>query len=226
LQLSWQPFAYSIEDDGEAKRSFAVVTTWFAAIMGWLVAGLALLADPVVKLMAPPAYEQAGEIVPLLALGTGIFGAYFLVGIGASRVKRTGWHVLVAFGAVAVSLVANLLLVPWLGVMGAAVADVLANTALTVFMLIRAQRVFRVQYEVSRILRPVMLVGGAIAAAYLLPTGTGWDSWGTRLACALGWPLLLVATGFVDREEGTRIVNLLRGRRGRGGAGDDGPVAA
>ncbi|MBC7460034.1 MAG: oligosaccharide flippase family protein, partial [Thermoleophilia bacterium] len=126
LQLSWQPFAYSIEDDGEAKRSFAVVTTWFAAIMGWLVAGLALLADPVVKLMAPPAYEQAGEIVPLLALGTGIFGAYFLVGIGASRVKRPGWHVLVAFGAVAVSLVANLLLVPWLGVMGAAVADVLA----------------------------------------------------------------------------------------------------
>ncbi|MCW2950675.1 MAG: polysaccharide biosynthesis protein [Thermoleophilia bacterium] len=223
LQLSWQPFAYSIEDDAEAKHSFAIVTTWFAAVMGWLVAGLALLADPVVKLMAPPDYAEAARVVPLLALGTGIYGAYFLVGIGASRVKRTGWHVLVAFGAVAVSLVANLLLVPWVGVMGAAVSDVLANLALVVFMLLRAQRVFHVDYEVGRILRPVVLTAAAIAAAYLLPVGTGWQSWTSRTLLAFGWPILLVATGFVRSEERLRIVRLLKRQRGPvdgpGGAG-------
>ena len=213
LQLSWQPFAYSIDDDGEAQRSFAVVTTWFAAVMGWLVAGLALLADPVVKLMAPPDYAQAADVVPLLSLATGIFGAYFLVGIGASRVKRTGWHVLVAFGAVAVSLVANLSLVPTFGVMGAAASAVAANLALTVFMLMRSQRVFRVDYEIARIARPVLLTVAAIVAAYLLPHGTDWESWASRGAVALAWPLLLVATGFVHGEEGARIKRLVTRRR-------------
>src|SRR5690606_13497169 len=41
LQLSWQPFAYSIKDDDEARRSYAIVTTWFAAGMGWIVSGMA-----------------------------------------------------------------------------------------------------------------------------------------------------------------------------------------
>ncbi|MCW2962534.1 MAG: polysaccharide biosynthesis protein [Thermoleophilia bacterium] len=213
LQLSWQPFAYSIKDDGEARRAYALVTTWFAAVMGWLVSGLALLADPVVRGMTPPKYYEATLITPLLALSAGIYGAYFLVGIGASRVKRTGWHAAVAFCAVAVSLAANLALVPVFGVMGAAAAAVLANCTLVGCMLFRAQRVFHVDYELRRIARPVLLTAAALAAAYTLPTGTGWEAWSLRLAVALGWPLALLATGFVNQEERVRIVRLLRRRR-------------
>jgi O-antigen/teichoic acid export membrane protein len=221
LQLSWQPFAYSIKDDGEARRSYAIVTTWFVAGMGWIVAGMALLADPVVRVMTVPAYFEATRLVPLLALASGIYGLYFLVGIGASRVKRTGWHALVAGGAVVVSLVANLALVPEYGAMGAAVAAVLANSALAGFMLLRSQRVFRVHYELLRIARPVLLLAGAMVAAYTLPTGTGLDSWGSRIAVALAFPLALVASGFVTRPERERIVRLMQGRRGadRDGAG-------
>ncbi|MCW2923482.1 MAG: polysaccharide biosynthesis protein, partial [Thermoleophilia bacterium] len=185
LQLSWQPFAYSIGDDGEARRSYAIVTSWFAAVMGWLVSGMALLADPVVRGMTVPAYFPAARLVPLLALASGIYGAYFLVGIGASRVKRTGWHFLVACGAVVVSLTANLLLVPRYGAMGAATSAVLANLALVVFMLVRAQRVFRVEYELARIALPVLLTAISFVGAYALPTGTGLAQWGVRLGLAL-----------------------------------------
>ena len=216
LQLSWQPFAYSIKDDDEAKRSFAIVTSWFAAGMGWIVSGMALLADPVVRALTVPAYYDATVLVPMLALAAGIYGTYFLVGIGASRVKKTGWHALVAGGAVAVSLVANLILVPEYGARGAAVAAVLANTALAGFMLIRSQRVFRVNYELLRLLRPIVLTALAIGAAYALPTGTGVDSWGPRLALALVWPVVLVASGFVTAPERERIMRLIRRRRGGG----------
>ena len=214
LQLSWQPFAYSIKDDDEARRSYAIVTTWFAAGMGWIVSGMALLADPMVRALAEPVYYDAIALVPLLALAAGIYGGYFLVGIGASRVKKTGWHAAVAGGAVMVSLIANLLLVPAYGAQGAAVAAVLANTSLVVFMLVRSQRVFRVDYELLRMARPALLTGLAIAAAYSLPTGTGFDSWASRWALALAWPLLLVASGFVTRPERERIVRLVRRRRG------------
>jgi O-antigen/teichoic acid export membrane protein len=219
LQLSWQPFAYSIKDDDEARRSYSIVTTWFVAGIGWMVAGMSLLADPVVRALTVPAYYGATVLVPMLALAAGIYGLYFLVGIGASRVKRTGWHAAVAGGAVAVSLVANLLLVPQYGARGAAIAAVLANCTLAGLMLIRSQHVFRVDYEVLRILRPIVLVALALVAAYTLPTGTGIASWGTRLALALLWPVALVATGFVTAPERERIIRLVSRRRGRGSAG-------
>jgi O-antigen/teichoic acid export membrane protein len=212
LQLSWQPFAYSIKDDDEARRSYAIVTSWFAAGMGWMVSGMALLADPVVRWMTVPAYYDAAWLVPPLALAAGVYGAYFLVGIGASRVKRTGWHIAVAVGAVAVSLAANLALVPIYGARGAAISAVCANGALAGFMLLRSQRVFHVDYELARLLRPVLLTGLAIAGAYLLPTGTGSAAVVLRIAIALGWPLVLVATGFVSPPERERIIRLVRRR--------------
>jgi O-antigen/teichoic acid export membrane protein len=175
---------------------------------------MSLLADPVVRSLAVPAYYAAIDIVPLLALAAGIYGAYFLVGIGASRVKRTGWHVAVASGAVVVSLIANLLLVPAFGATGAAVAAVCANSALAGLMLIRSQRVFHVDYEVGRIGRAIALTGVAVAAAYLLPTGTDWQSWISRLAAATAWPLVLFVTGFVTPAERLRIGRLVRGTRG------------
>lgn len=214
LQLSWQPFAYSIRDDDEARRSYAIVTSWFVAGMGWIVAGMSLLADPVVRVMTVPAYYEATRIVPMLALASGIYGLYFLVGIGASRVKRTGWHGIVAGIAVLVSLAANLVLTPRLGATGAAMAAILANSGLAIGMLVRSQQVFRVSYEVGRIVRPVILLALAIAAAYWLPTGTGVDSWASRLVVALAWPFVLVASGFVTSEERTRIVRLVRRVRG------------
>ncbi len=218
LQLSWQPFAYSIKDDDEARRSYAIVTSWFAAGMGWIVAGMALLADPVVRLMTVPAYYDATRLVPLLALSAGIYGTYFLVGIGASRVKRTGWHAAVAGGAVAVSLVANLLLVPRYGATGAAIAALCANATLAGLMLLRSQHVFRVDYELARLARPVLLLALALVAAYQLPTGTGIDSWASRLVVAFAFPVALFATGFATAPERERIARLLR--RGSGdGAG-------
>jgi peptidoglycan biosynthesis protein MviN/MurJ (putative lipid II flippase) len=123
----------------------------------------------------------------------------------------SGWTL-----AVLVSLTANLLLVPEYGARGAAVAAVLANTSLVVFMLIRSQRVFHVDYELLRLARPIALTALACAAAYALPTGTGLDSWASRWVHALAWPLLLVASGFVTPPERERIVRLVRRRRGAG----------
>jgi O-antigen/teichoic acid export membrane protein len=164
--------------------------------------------------MATPAYDGAIRLVPLLALAAGVYGLYFLVGIGASRVKRTGWHAAVAFGAVGVSLVANLVLVPALGVMGAAVSAVIANAALAGFMLVRSQHVFPVQYELGRLARAALVVCIGVSAAYALPTGTDWSSWSSRIAVVVALPLLLMMSGFATPQERERIVRLARRRRG------------
>lgn len=93
---------------------------------------------------------------------------------------------------------------------GAAIAAVVANMSLVGLMIIRAQKVFYVKYEILRLLRPVLLLTAAIILAYFLPSGTGFLSWGSRLSIALLWPVLLVATGFISHDERVRIVKLMR----------------
>lgn len=216
LQLSWQPFAYGIRDDDEARRAYSLVMSWFCAVMGWLVAGMALVADPAIRVLTVPRYFAAAQAVPLLALAAGVYGAYFLVGIGASRVKKTGYHAVVAAAALVMSLVANVVLVPRIGFVGAAIAAVLANGVLAGAMMVRSQQVFRVDYELGRIARAVVLMAAALVAAYLLPTGTSPESWVPRVTLALLWPVALVATGFVRAEERVRIVKLVRRRASNG----------
>ena len=46
FQLAWPPFAYSIEDDEEARRVYRAVLTWWCVLASWLVLGLALLRHP------------------------------------------------------------------------------------------------------------------------------------------------------------------------------------
>ncbi len=212
LQMSWQPFAYSITDDDEARATYAEVMSWFVAAIGWLVVAASLLAEPLVRIATRPAYYDAARAVPLLALAAGIYGVYFIAGIGAGRVKKTGYHVVVAASALGTSIAANLLLVPRFGVMGAATAAVLANSMLSGAMVIRAQRVFPVPYQVGRILRATAIILLLAGLPYLLaPTGAA--SWSIRVLLVGVYPMILVAVGFVPARELRAIGRRLKARR-------------
>jgi O-antigen/teichoic acid export membrane protein len=213
LQMSWQPFAYSIKDDEEARRTYAEVMSWFVAGIGWLVVAASLLAEPVVRIITRPAYYDAAPVVPVLALAAGVYGVYFIAGIGALRVKKSGYHIVVAACALVTSLVANIVLVPMYGVMGAAVAALLANGVLSGTMVIRAQRVFPVPYQVGRIVRALVVILALVALpAVLSPTGAA--SWTIRCVLVAAYPALLVAMGFMPLREVRRLLHVARRRRG------------
>ena len=40
FQLAWPPLAYSIRDDDEARRAYAVIVTWFVSVTTFVVAGM------------------------------------------------------------------------------------------------------------------------------------------------------------------------------------------
>ena len=44
FHLAWPPLAYSITDDDEARRSYALIVSWFVAVISFAVVGLWLLA--------------------------------------------------------------------------------------------------------------------------------------------------------------------------------------
>lgn len=207
FRMAWPAFAYSIEDDTEAKRTYAYVLTYLVAIASWLALALGLLAPWLVRLLATPEFYGGERVVAPLAFGGMAYAAYIVMAIGVGRAKRTGFNWLITGIAAVVNVALNLLLIPPYGIMGAAVATVAAYGVMFVAMTWYAQRVFPTPYQWRRV---VTAAGAAVA---LLLAGKAVGGLPAALAFSLAYPLALLALGFFLPEERRRLSARARPRR-------------
>ena len=63
FRTAWPAFAYSIEDDDDAKRTYAYVLTYLVALASWLALALGLLSPWLVRLLATPEYYPGERVV-------------------------------------------------------------------------------------------------------------------------------------------------------------------
>ena len=200
FRMAWPAFAYSIDDDQEAKRTYAYVLTYLVALASWLALALGALSPWLVRLLTTPAFYEGGRVVALLAFGGVAYAAYIVMAIGVGRTKRTQFNwVITGFGAL-VSVALNLLLVPDYGMMGSAVAAAAAFAAMFLGMTWYAQRVFPTPYQWRR-------VATAVAAAVALTVGAKLLDVPLAVAILLvvSYPLALLVLGFADPAERSRL---------------------
>lgn len=205
FRLAWPAFAYSIEDDREAKRTYAFVLTYLVALTTWVATALALLSPWIVDWLAAPAFETSSRVVGPLAFSTVAFAGYIVVAIGIGRAKRTQFNWVVTGAAAVVNVALNLLLIPRYGMMGAAIATVAAYSTLFAGMAWWAQKIFPVPYQWRR-------VATAAGAGIALAAGGKLVGAGLPLAIALAalYPLALAPLGFYLPAERRAIGARLR----------------
>ena len=162
--MAWPAFAYSIEDDREAQRTYSFVLTYVVYVCCWLALALGLLAPWIVRLITTEPFYPAQNVVAPLAFGVAAFGAYVVVQIGTGRARQTRSNWLVSGAAAIVNLTLNFALIPSYGRMGAAIATVVAYTLLFLGMAWRAQRVFPVPYQWRRVATLAVAAVGLTAA--------------------------------------------------------------
>ena len=134
FQLAWSPLAYSIDDDREAGRFYAVVTTWYVVAIGFVVAGLTLLGRWIVRLLAAPEYFAAHEALPWVALGWAMYGLFLVLVTIGGRAGVTTRTFPAALAGVVVNAVVLVLLVEPLGIAGAGIALVAAYAVMLVVL--------------------------------------------------------------------------------------------
>src|SRR5439155_21848656 len=76
FRTAWPAFAYSIEDDREAKRTYAFVLTYLLTFASWVSLALGALAPWWVRLLTDPRYQRAQEGVALLAFARAVYAGY------------------------------------------------------------------------------------------------------------------------------------------------------
>jgi O-antigen/teichoic acid export membrane protein len=203
FRMAWPAFAYSIEDDREAQRTYSFVLTYVVFVTCWLALALGLLAPWIVRLITTPPFYPAQDVVALLSFGAAAFGAYVVVQIGTGRARRTSTNWLVTGIGAAVNVALNLILIPPFGRVGAAIATAGAYLLLFLLMAWRANRVFPVSYQWRRVATLAVaavgltVLGKAVGAPLLL-----------ALALAAAYPLVLWPLGFYLPAERRRFRRL------------------
>jgi O-antigen/teichoic acid export membrane protein len=204
FQIAWPAFAYSIDDEGEAKRAYAYVLTYLMLIASWLAVGLSLLAPWIVHIGRKPGYWGASSAIPALAFSAVFLAGFTVVTIATGRVRQTQFNWVAASAAAGLNIGLNFWLIPAYGMLGAAYATLAAFVVLLAVRTWNAQKLFPVPYQWRRIAVMLLAAGGLTAVGELLPR-----SLPLAVGLSLVYPLLLVPLGFYLPAERKRLRRLL-----------------
>lgn len=211
FRRAWPSFAYSIEDDRDARTAYARVLTYVVLATSWVALGLTLLAPWLVRLLtSEPEFYRAADAVGPLAFGTVAYAGFSVISIGSGRAKRTQGNWAVAGLGAVVNVVLCFVLIPPYGMVGAAVATLAAYVVLFLGMVVYGGRVFPVAYEWRRVITVVAVAAGlAVLGA--------WASLPLALALVLAavFPFAVAPFGFYSQEELRGLRRLVSSRPGR-----------
>ncbi len=212
FQLAWPPLAYSIRDDDEARRAYALIVTWFVAGCTFVVTGMWLLSRWIVRALAAPDFFGSYKAIGLISTGVTLYALYMVLVVILGRTGRTGFNFPATAAATVTNVALNLALVPSLGIVGAGLALVASYVVVLVLMYAFTQRLFAVPYEWGRLLRIVLASAALVGFGELWMPTSGLAGLAGRLVLWLAFPFVLVASGFFTRSERRSFSILFRPR--------------
>ena len=204
FRTAWPAFAYSIEDDGQARRTYAFVLTYLLTFASWLSLALGALAPWLVELLANSRYQRADKGVALLAFAFAVYAGYTVLAIGSGRARRTQLNWLVTGIGAAANVALNFWLIPRYGMVGAAISTAASYVVLFIGMTIYSHSVYPVPYQWRRI---VTAVGAAVALN--VAARAGHLGLAPSILLVLVYPLALFPLGFYHRAELIRLRRLV-----------------
>ena len=173
MRRGLMPLYAGASDKPDVREGLSRYSTY--QVHGTLIAGLAvaLLGPPAVLLLLPAAYAAAGGLMPWIALGYVLFGLCLIPTDSITlMLGQTRWLWVATAVAGASNVVLNLVFVPLIGVMAAAVNTAVGYGILLLGM-VAYRRVLtgpRLRYETSRMAAGVAVVALAALVGLLIPT--------------------------------------------------------
>jgi O-antigen/teichoic acid export membrane protein len=211
----WGVVVYEVARRQDAAAVYAQVFGYFVRGLGFVLLGASLFSRPLIRLLTPPEYGAAADIVPIICLAYLLFSLHDQFKTPALISGRTIALLPVVTIAAVGNVLLNLLLIPAMGAAGAAWATVGTFGLFSFGGLVIYRRIAVYPYP----LRSSGLVVGAMAMTYVVfrLLVDAVESWPVEAAMALvvwsGWAIVLF--GPLVREHRAELAALWAQRFGR-----------
>jgi len=162
FQVAMMPLVYQHYREPATPRNLARIFRYFVAGALLMVIGLSLFARDLLTLLTTPAYYGAWTVVPLLVPATLLAGMYFFAP-GLSLAKRTGMIAVINIAGATLNTALNLLLIPLLGIPGAALATLLSTASVFGLYLYFSQKTYPVPHAWRQLALAVVVTAALVA---------------------------------------------------------------
>lgn len=153
FQYAWQPFFLQQAEEKDAKKVFSKVLTYFTFAASIILVFVSLYIDDIVKVnffgitLIGSAYWSGLVIVPIILFGYLFNGLYVVFTAGIYIEEKSVYIPLVTGIGALVNVVVNLLLIPILGIIGAALATLLSYIVMALGLYIVTQKFYKIEHE-------------------------------------------------------------------------------
>ena len=215
FQYAWQPFFLNNAREKNAREIFAKIMTLFVltASLLWIV--ISLFIENLARLEIGPGRSIIEKhflpglvVVPIILLAYLFNGIYVNLQAGLYIEEKTKYFPYVTGAGALVNVAANLLLIPLLGIAGAALATLASYMVMAAGLFIFAQRFYKIEYEYSKLLKILGTIF-ATGSIYYYFYFHGGLSVGFKLAMLGGFIAALFALGVVKKDELRRLGGML-----------------
>lgn len=193
------PLVFRHYDAPEAPSQIARIFRFFMVVVILNFLFLTLFARDILKLLTTPGF-YAGEVVVIYLVPANILALLYVFTPGISIRNKTHLIVWINLMGGALSILLNFFLIPALGIVGAALANLLGRIAVFACYALISQRLYPIPFDWGRIGCVTCL---AVAFAAIVPTisEVDWVRWILSIAAmaclVLSFPLL----GLIKRSE-------------------------
>ncbi len=153
VKTAWVTFYMQIgvsrKDAGSILSKIATYYYTFIVLIGL---GLSVFAKEILIIMTTEPFYSAYQLVPWFVIAELFMGFRFIVASGIMLKKKTEYAPVITVIALALSIASSLLLIPRIGIYGAAYTLIITNASFAIASLIFSQRFFHINYEWKNIL--------------------------------------------------------------------------
>lgn len=170
FNAAWTPYFYRIADEPQGPNIYREILTLTTAAFLWMALGLAATSGEVIAVIARPGYAVAAQVLPVVAFACVLQGVYtMLVGPIFLR-RRTALLPALTVASAAANVLINIILIPRIGVMGAAWATLTAYALFASLTFLVARRIYPVRLDYLRLaaVAVICLIGALVADVFSL----------------------------------------------------------
>lgn len=211
----WHSYLFEIRGQPNAKDVYSKVATYFWTVLVAVALGLAVLSREIVTIMAAPSYLPAHTVLPVLLVGMVFFCADNVFQVGLWLTGKSGQLSTIKWVSALANLGLNALLIPTLGMMGAAITTVVSFALSALLILARSQQVYWIPFEYGRLVQVSVIGLVTYFVTARLPDAPLWLAAVTKSLAWLLFPALLWVTGFLNAAERQKLRALLASARTR-----------
>ena len=215
FQYAWQPFFLNNAKEKNAKELFAKILTLFIIVSSLIWIVLTLFVEDFARFEFLPGKSIIGKeflsgitIVPIILLGYLFNGIYYNFQAGIYIEEKTKYFPYVTGAGALVNVVVNVLLIPVLGIMGAALATLASYVVMAAGLYFFSQKFYKINYEYAKIIKilAVIFITGGLYYYLYFEFGLSFIY---KLVILFGFVGSLLALRVIEKNEIMRLAKML-----------------